>query len=119
MSSSNGYLSLASLDTVLANNGLKTTEVEALGVKVMLRELSASAAGALHSRVSKNDREAMVDWFIASVVDHETKQPLFKDTPEDRAKVGGLSVSEVMKVSQAAIALNGFTTNQAETIEKN
>ncbi len=99
---------------IAASKNLKTATVEALGGTVTVRELNAAKASTLSKSVSADDKEAMILWVIASVIDDDTGDLAF--TNEDKGIVGELPVSEVMKVVKAATALNGF---DAEATAKN
>jgi hypothetical protein len=99
---------------ISASRNLKTQDIEAFGGTVTVRELNAAKASTLGKSVTADDKEAMILWFIASVVDSETGTLAFTD--EDKAVVGEMAVGEVMKVVKAATALNGF---DAESAAKN
>lgn len=103
-------------DSILGKaSGLKTAVVEALGGKVLIRELSAGKAAELYESFKSGDHGANVSWVIASVVDPQLMVPIFEE--KDRPTLNELSFVEISKISKAAIELNGLTST--EETEKN
>jgi len=99
---------------------LKTVVVDVpeWGGEVIVRELTADHAMALGRKVRLDDKQAMILWVIAASVD-ENNEPLFHDTEEDRALVGGFSAAAVLRVGNAAIKLSGLAPEEKADVTKN
>lgn len=94
---------------------LKTEVVECpeLGGSLTVRELTAGKATELGAKVRTDDKDAMLLWLVASVVD-ETGALMFSDA--DIPQLKELSAAVVLRLGAKAVALAGLS---AETIEKN
>jgi len=107
-------------EQILASQ-LKTRDVEAFGGIVTVRELTASEALALRERAktdSLNELSAAAAWIIATVVDRETKQPLF--TEADTSAILQLGNADINRLCQEALLVNGIgDRNQIEALAKN
>lgn len=94
-------------DAILASTAnLRTATVQAFGGEVQIRELNAKDMADLAMAMKTNESEAMVLWVIASVINGDGG-PVF--TAADKELVGKLSASDILKVGNAAVELNGLS----------
>lgn len=88
------------------------------GAVVIVRELTARRALEIGAAIRSEARvDAMILWVIAAAVD-EAGAPLFTEA-EDREMLAEMPASVILRLSNAAIALNGFSSEATEETEKN
>ncbi len=81
------------------------------GGSIKIRELSADKAIELGALVSKDEKQAMVLWVIAAVVD-EAGNAVF--TEADCSALGAMPAGPILKIGKAAIKLSNLA-NVEET----
>lgn len=105
-----------------AKDKRKTELVEVFGDQVMVRECSSKVGHAIRERIrgteNMGEADAAALWIIATVVDPETKEPLFTEENDFEA-LKELGVQDVKKLCTAALRVNGATREQIEAAAKN
>lgn len=92
---------------------LKTevVDVPEIGGSITVRELTAGKALALGGKVRADDKDAMLLWLIASVVD-ENGLPMF--TEADLPQLQDLSAAVVLKIGARAVKLTGLNSDPGD-----
>ncbi len=102
----------------------KTTTVPAFGGNVTVRQISTKTVLQLQRAQQaagggEGEFGSLINWIIYTVVDSESLEPVFEDTPEDRAAIMELPISELSRVATAAAELNGATPGAVRELAKN
>lgn len=118
MSTTNGTHSARDQFLAKAKASFRTVDMEAFGLSIRIRELSAGEV----KEVAKQGDASIhgnVPLLIASIIDPETGERLFRDCPEDRELLNGLPLSEVNRVADAIMELNNIKGEKDEDAVKN
>ncbi len=83
---------------------LQTVEVPEWEGSVTIRELPHDQGERLQDSIKKDDKNAILYWIIATVVDPETGEPIYSN--EDIELLGGQSLGALKRICAAAIKFN-------------
>lgn len=95
---------------------LKTVEVPEWDGAVTIRELPHDRAEELQEAIKTDEKNAILHWIIACVVDPETAEPIYSAIPEDIAFLGTQSLVALRRICTACMK---FQQQDAGEIAKN